>query len=164
VDPCSTGHGYTARTALVTGLGKGKRVQISIRDQVWLNNELNANPDVAEHYRFNSDIDYVYATRERFKHNPIVRDPHDVAERRAACRTPSTADPNWTLDFYSTGDQITQVVRPKDPGAPDRSPIKISFTTELRTDSPEARELEQADAFGYTKPIVRRVTWSRTSR
>jgi hypothetical protein len=48
----------------VTGLGKGKRVQISIRDQVWLNNQLIENRDVAEHYRFNSDIDYVYAKGE----------------------------------------------------------------------------------------------------
>ncbi|WP_457059240.1 hypothetical protein [Kribbella sp. CWNU-51] len=110
---------------------------------------------MAEHYRFNSDIDYIYAKGERFKHNPIVRDTNDVAERiRGLQDSIETADPNWTLDFYSTGDQITQVVRPKDPGAPDRSPIKISFTTELRTDSPEAHEFEQADAFGYTKPIV----------
>jgi hypothetical protein len=139
----------------VTGLGKGKRVKISIRDQVWLTNQLIENPDVAEHYRFSSDLDYIYAKGERFKNNPIVRDTHDVADRIRSLRDSiDTADPNWAIDFHAAEGQITQVLRPKDPGAPDRAPINISFTTELRIDSPEAEELEKAQAFGYTKPIV----------
>jgi hypothetical protein len=139
----------------VTGLGKGKRVRISIRDQVWLNNQLIQNPDVAEHYRFSSDLDYIYEKGERFKHNPIVRDTHDVTDRiRSLQDSIDTADPNWAIDFHATEGQITQVLRPKDPGAPDRAPINVSFTAELRIDSPEADDLEKAQAFGYTKPIV----------
>jgi hypothetical protein len=139
----------------VTGLGRGKRVKISIRDQVWLNDQLIRNPDVAEHYRFSSDLDYIYAKGERFKHNPIVRDTRDVAERiRGLQDSIDSADPNWALDFASTDGQITQFLRPKDQGSPDRAPINISFTAELRIDSPEADELAKAEAFGYTKPII----------
>ena len=64
------------------------------------------------------------------------------------------ADPDWTFDVVSTGDQVVQVLRAKDPNAPARSPIEISFTAELRADSDEARGLETGDAFGYAKPLI----------
>lgn len=43
----------------VTGLGKGKRVKISIRDETWLDDQLMtaANKDLLDHYLHASDIE-----------------------------------------------------------------------------------------------------------
>jgi hypothetical protein len=139
----------------VTGLGKGKSLKITIRDKAWLNSALADNPGVAEYYRFGTDIDYLFAKGERFKHNPVVRDMGDVHDRvRGLLDSVDTADPNWALDFYSIDGQVTQILRAKDPRAAERSPIEISFTLEAPPDSAEVRGLEQAHAFGHFKSIV----------
>ncbi len=65
------------------------------------------------------------------------------------------ADPNWGwLDIHVVDGKITQVLRPKDPNAVQRSPINISFTMAVPVDSPEAHDLENANAFGYIQPII----------
>jgi hypothetical protein len=139
----------------VMGLGKDKPVKISIRDRVWLNDQLANHRDIAEYYRHGSDIDLLYAKGEMFKHNPVIRDMDDVAGRMVALQdSVGMADPNWALDVHSVGGKITQVIRAKDPNAAARSPITIKFTAALRVDSLEAQDLENANAFGYTKPII----------
>jgi hypothetical protein len=139
----------------ITGLGKGKNVKITIRDRVWLDDQLIKNRDLAENLRFGSDIDLLYEKGERFKYNPVIRDGADVADRMGAIRDAlDMADPNWTFDVYSTNGQTMQILRPKDPNAPLRSPIEGSFTAQLRAESAEAKDLEVANAFGLTKPII----------
>jgi hypothetical protein len=139
----------------VTGLGKGKRVKITIRDRVWLDDQLSKHRDIAEHFRFGSDIDLLYDKGERFKHNPVIRDTTDVTERMVAIQDSlGMADPDWALDIHAADGEITQVLRAKDPNAPARSPITISFTAAVPVDSPEAHDLENGNAFGYTKPII----------
>ena len=144
-----------AERSFVTGLGKGRRVKIGIRDQVWLNDQLATHRDIAEIFSRGSDIDSLYRMAELFKHNPVVRDVSDIADRVDGLRNSiDTVDPDWTVDLHSTSDGVVQELRPKDPLAPLRSPISVSFTTQVAPGSPEAIELQRADAFGYTQPIT----------
>jgi hypothetical protein len=139
----------------ITGLSKGKDVKITIRDKVWLDDQLIKNRDLAENLRFGSDIDLLYEKGERFKYNPVIRDGADLADRMDAMRDAlDMADPDWTFDVYSANGQLTQILRPKDPNAPLRSPIEGSFTAQLTAGSTEAHDLETANAFGITKPII----------
>jgi hypothetical protein len=139
----------------VTGLGKGSGVKITIRDRTWLDDQLSKHRDIAEHFRFGSDIDFLYAKGERFKHNPVIRDTTDVADRMVAIEDSlGMADPNWGFDIHLVDGKITQVLRAKDRNAAERSPINISFTAAVQVDSPEAHDLENANAFGYAKPII----------
>lgn len=140
----------------VTGLGKGKRVKIDIRDETWLDDQLMqpANKDLLDHYLYASDIDYLHARAEVFKNNPVIRDAGDVADRvRAVSEAVDIVDPNWTLDFASIGGEIVQTLVPKDPAAPERAPVSITFTAVIPVDSPELKALEEADNYGYTKEI-----------
>jgi hypothetical protein len=139
----------------VIGLGKGRRVKIMIRDRVWLNDQLAKHRDVTEYFLYGSDIDLLYAKGEKFKHNPVIRNMDDVADRIDAIQDSlSMVDPNWALDIHSVNGEVTQVIRAKDPNAAARSPIIISFTAALPLDSLEAQDFETANAFGYTKPII----------
>jgi hypothetical protein len=145
----------TRERLFVTALGKGKRVKITIRDRVWLDDQLIKNRDLAENIQYGSDIDLLYAKGEKFKHNPVIRDTADVADRMDAIQDSlGMADPNWALDIYSIDGQVTQVLRARDADAAERSPIEGSFTAQLRADSAEAHDLETANAFGLSKPII----------
>lgn len=140
----------------VTGLGKGKRVKINIRDENWLDDQLMqpANKDLLGHYLYASDIDYLHARAEAFKNNPVIRDASDLDERvRAVSEAVDVVDPNWTLDFATIGGEIIKTLVPKDPAAPDRAPVTITFTAVMPADSPERKALEDADAYGYTSEI-----------
>ncbi len=145
----------TTERRFVSGLGSGKPVKITIRDRVWLNDQLAKHRGVAEYFRHGSDIELLYAKGEMFKHNPVIRDMDDVADRMVALQDSiGMADPNWALDVHSVDGKITQVIRAKIPNAAARSPITIKFTAALPVDSLEAHDLEKANAFGYTKPII----------
>ena len=133
----------------VTGLGRAYRAKILIRDRAWLDDQLSRHRDIDEHFRFGSDIDFLYDKGERFKHNPVIRDMTDVADRMVAIEDSlGVADADWGFDIHSVDGQITQVLRPKDPNAAERSPITISFTAAVQVGSPEAQDLENANAFG----------------
>lgn len=140
----------------VTGLGKGKRVKISIRDETWLDDQLMqaANKDLLDHYLYASDIDYLHARAEVFKNNPVIRDAGDLDNRvRAVSDAVDLVDPNWTFDFASVGGEIVKTLVPKDPAAPGRAPITITFTAVVPADSPQRKALDDADAYGYTSEI-----------
>ena len=139
----------------VMGLGKDKPVKISIRDRVWLNDQLAMHRDIAEYFRHGSAVDLLYAKDEMFKHNPVIRDATDVADRMVALQDSlGMADPNWALDVHSVDGKIMQVIGAKIPNAAARSPITIKFTAALPVDSLEAQDLEKSNAFGHTKPIT----------
>jgi hypothetical protein len=140
----------------VTGLGKGTPVKISIRDATWLDDLLTqpANKDLREHFLYGSNIDYLHARAEAFKNNPVIRDADDLASRVHALREDADiVDPNWRLEFASVGGEVVQTLVPKDPGAPERAPVTINWTSVLPPDSPERRALEDADAYGYISEI-----------
>jgi hypothetical protein len=140
----------------VTGLGKGKRVKISIRDENWLDDLLTQadNKDLREAFLFGSDIDYLHAKAEAFKNNPVIRDAADLAKRvHALQENADIVDPNWRLEFASVGGEVVQTLVPKDSGAPERAPVTITWTAAVAPDSPEQRAIEDADAYGLSSEI-----------
>jgi hypothetical protein len=139
----------------ITGLGKGKRVKIGIRDLTWHTEQLIQHTDVRDHYLRGSDIDYLHRLGEKLKHNPVVRNADDATGQvRAIQDSLSIVDPNWRLDLTTFNNEVIQVIRPKDPRAPERAPINISFSVLVPADSPERSELAEAEAFGPSKPII----------
>lgn len=144
-----------AERLFVTGLGKGKSVKIGIRDLDWLTSQLIQHTDIRDHFLHGSDIEYLHELGEKFKYNPVVRNAGDVTESiRALQQSMAIVDPNWTLDVSTTDQEIVHTIRPKDPLAPERSPIKISFSVEAPAGSSESRDLDRANAFGHTQPII----------
>ncbi|TDU84015.1 hypothetical protein EV138_6483 [Kribbella voronezhensis] len=138
----------------VSELGKGKRVKVSVRDETWFTDQLSKHKDLAEHFRWSSDLDYLHARAEAFRFNPIIRNPDDLDERLRDLRQDvDRVDPDWTWDVHMEGGRITRFLRAKDPCAAERSPITIGFTAQVDSASPLAVDLANAQAFGVTKPV-----------
>jgi hypothetical protein len=77
---------------------------------------------------------------------------HGVSEavaRGVALRNlTSTIDPDWDYDLEFAADQATIHLRPKDPGAAERSPIMGALQMQAPIDSPEARAIEDFHVYG----------------
>ena len=139
---------FMSRLASESGL------KINYRDKVWLDTQLGLRPDLSNYFRHYSDNDYLQTKAEQFKQNPIIRDAADLAERvRLLMAVADDADPDWTYEISSRGGNILQTLVPKHANAPLFSPVSLTFKTLLPAGSAEAKELQEADAFGYRKPI-----------
>jgi hypothetical protein len=135
-------------------LGLSDTTKITIHDRVWLDNRLIDFPDLAENFRYRTEIDYLHARAEALKVNPLFRSPADVSDKTAALkRAIDASDPDWTFDITMLNCEIVHMLRAKDPNAPLRSPIDISYTTALDPGSAEQTQLELSYKYGVVEPI-----------
>jgi hypothetical protein len=129
-------------------------VKITIRDRTWLNNRLIDYPDLAEYFQYRTDVDYLHSRAEALKVNPLFRSPTDISDKTATLkRAIDASDPDWTFDISTIGGDIVQMLRAKDPNAPRRSPIKISYTAAFPMGSAEHEQFELSWKYGIVEPI-----------
>ena len=129
-------------------------VKVSYRDRTWLDTELGLRPSLANYFRHYSDNDYLQEKAEQFKHNPVIKDSVDLVERvRMLMAAAAAADPDWTWDISTQDGMIVETLRARHANAALLSPVELSFTTLIPAGSEKAKALQQADAFGYVKPI-----------
>jgi hypothetical protein len=129
-------------------------VKVSYRDRTWLDTELGLRPSLANYFRHYSDNDYLQEKAEQFKHNPVIKNSVDLAERvRMLMAAAADADPDWTWDISTQEGMIVQTLRARHANAALLSPVELSFETLIPAGSERTTELQQADAFGYVKPI-----------
>jgi hypothetical protein len=129
-------------------------VKVGYRDRTWLDTELGLRPNLANYFRHYSNNDYLQEKAEQFKHNPVIKDSADLVERvRMLMAAAADADPDWTWDISTQDGMIVQTLRARHANAALLSPVELSFNTLIPAGSEKAKELQQADAFGYVKPI-----------
>lgn len=136
-------------------LGAGTEISVGHRDRVWLDTQLSQQPHVAAYFRHQSDNDYLAEKAQAYRDNPLIRTPGELADRiRLDMAMAADADPDWGWEIATDQGSVLQTLVPRHPNAPLLSPVKLSFTGAFGADSQTGRDLQRADAFGYTKPIT----------
>jgi hypothetical protein len=135
-------------------LGLSDRIKITIHDQPWLDNLLAKFGDLAEYFKYRTELDYLHAQAEMLKVNPVFRGPEDVDNKTAALkRAVDASDPDWTFDIAARAGEIVRTLVPKHPNAALRSPINIRYTALIPTDNPESRQFEIGHDYGFAEPF-----------
>jgi hypothetical protein len=76
-------------------LGLSDQIKITIHDQPWLDNLLAKFGDLAEYFKYRTELDYLHAQAEMLKVNPVFRGPEDVDNKTAALkRAVDASDPD----------------------------------------------------------------------
>ena len=80
----------------------------------------------------------------------LLIDKDDLLARVAALSKQSeTLDPDWRLGFFTDGDAVGTTLIAKHPHAAEKSPVKLTLSTEFGADHEELRKsFEQAFSFG----------------
>jgi hypothetical protein len=135
-------------------LGLSDQIKITIQDQPRLDNLLAKFDDLAEYFKYRTELDYLHAQAEMLKVNPVFRGPEDVDNKTAALkRAVDASDPDWTFDITARAGEIVRTLVPKHPNAALRSPINIRYTALIPTDSPESRQFEIGHTYGFAEPF-----------
>jgi hypothetical protein len=135
-------------------LGLSDSIKITIRDRAWLDNRLIDYPDLGEYFQYRTDVDYLFARAEALKVNPVFRNTADISTKTAELqRAIDAGDPDWTFDLSTVGGEIMQTLRAKDPNAPVRSPISISWASALPVGSSAQTQLDVSYSYGVVEPI-----------
>ena len=139
----------------MTQLAGDSGIKVTYRDRVWLDTQLALQPNLANYFRFHSDNDYLQQKAEQFKHNPLIKNARDLAERVGILMASAAdADPDWTWDISTKDGDVLHTLKAQHANAALLSPVKMSFESLIPAGSEEAKELQEADAFGYCKPIT----------
>ena len=91
--------------------------------------------------------------RQAVAHSTDLSPILDLERVRMLMAAAAAADPDWTWDISTQDGMIVETLRARHANAALLSPVELSFTTLIPAGSEKAKALQQADAFGYVKPI-----------
>lgn len=128
---------------------------VRVWDRAVLDGRLAKYEDLANYFRFGSDLEHLHAKAAAFVKNPVVRNGDDVQLRLSELRGDlADADPDWTFDVAIEGNTTRRILRPKHPNAATRSPISITLGTTFESDSELGAAFFDGIRFGFPSPIA----------
>lgn len=151
--------------AFVSSLREDDGPTILVWDRAVLDGRLAKYGDLANYFRFGSDVEHLYEKAAAFVKNPVVRNGEDVQRRLSELRSDvADADPDWTYDVAIEGNITRRTLRPKHENAPTRSPISITLGTAFEPGSTLGAEFLDGIKFGFVSPIALPATSIREFR
>lgn len=115
----------------VTDLGNGKDIDVSIMGVAQLDAELALHADLLS---MATRVPFVEALRVAAQEKAALTSANDLTQRAIDLHTLSSGrSAYWAVDFYATGQGVTEILRAKHPRAAELEPISVSFS--LKTNS-----------------------------
>ncbi len=138
----------------ISSLEQAGGPSVAVWDRAILDGRLAKHEDLANYFRFGTDVEHLHAKAAAFLKNPVVRNGDDVQARLSELRSDvADADPDWTFDVAIEGNTTRRTLRPKHPNAATRSPITITLGTSFESGSELGAAFLDGVKFGFTGQV-----------